>query len=230
MAKTILVCGFGPGISTSIAEKFGKQGFSVALVARNAERLAAGVRSLEAMGIRAAAFPTDLADPVAVTSVVADARAKLGPIAVVQWNAYAGGAGDLLSADVAALRQIFDIPVTSLLAAVQAALPDLRKEKDSAILVTNGGLGLIDPQVDAMAVKWGAMDLAVANAAKHKLVGLLSAKLKPEGIYVGEVIVLASVKGTAWDDGSAKIEAATVANKFWDIYGARSEVSVLVGS
>ena len=43
MAKTIFVGGFGPGISTAVAERFGREGFSVALVARNQERLDAGV-------------------------------------------------------------------------------------------------------------------------------------------------------------------------------------------
>ena len=63
MGKTILVVGFGPGISTAVAEKFGSSGFSVALVARNEERLAAGVKALKAKGIEAAAFPADAATP-----------------------------------------------------------------------------------------------------------------------------------------------------------------------
>ena len=42
MSKTILVCGFGAGISNAVAEKFGAEGFSVGLVARNRERLAEG--------------------------------------------------------------------------------------------------------------------------------------------------------------------------------------------
>jgi hypothetical protein len=83
--------------------------------------------------------------------------------------------------------------------------------------------------VKAMAVAWGAMDLAVVNAAKHKLVGLLAEKLKPRNVYVGEVLVLGPVKGTAWDDGNAKIEARTVAERFWELYSNRSEVSATVG-
>ncbi|HEX7670382.1 MAG TPA: hypothetical protein VF395_12390 [Polyangiaceae bacterium] len=38
MAKTIVVCGYGPGISSAVAEKFGAEGFSVALAARNASQ------------------------------------------------------------------------------------------------------------------------------------------------------------------------------------------------
>jgi hypothetical protein len=66
-----------------------------------------------------------------------------------------------------------DIAVTSLRATVQAALSDLRANK-GAVLVTNGGLGFLDPQVDTMAVQWKASGLAIANAAKHKLVRLLA--------------------------------------------------------
>src|ERR1700753_3686829 len=98
MAKTILICGYGPGISHAMAERFASEGFSVALAARNAERLAAGVKALEGKGVKAAAFPTDLSDPAAARGLVDKARAALGPISVVEWNAYASGAGDLLTA------------------------------------------------------------------------------------------------------------------------------------
>ena len=52
MSTTIVVCGFGPGISTAVAEKFGREGFSVALVARRKEKLDEGVKALEAKGIK----------------------------------------------------------------------------------------------------------------------------------------------------------------------------------
>jgi NAD(P)-dependent dehydrogenase (short-subunit alcohol dehydrogenase family) len=228
MSKTIIVGGFGPGISKAVAEKFGAEGFAVALVARNAERLAAGAAELAKKGVKSAAFPCDLGDAAAVKAMVGAVRDKLGPIGIVQWTAYSDVAGDLLNVDTASLHQGFDVAVTGLLSAVREARADLKSNK-GAILVTNGGLGMADPRIDAMAVQWNAMGLALANAAKHKLVGLLAAKLEPENIYVGEVMVLGAVKGTVFDQGNATIEAATVANKFWDIYSARRERTVNVG-
>ena len=228
MSKTILVAGYGPGISTGVAEKFGSQGFAVALVARNAERLNAGVQALEAKGIRVAAFPADLSKIEALPALVQSVRDKLGPIGVVHWNAYAGGAGDVLAGDVSALRAPLDIATVSLAGVVQAALPDLRGSK-GAVLVTNGGFGLLDASVDVAAVQYQAMGLAVANAAKHKLVRLLSERLKADGIYVGEVLVLGSIKGTPWDQGNATLEGATVGAKFWELYSDRRELSVKVG-
>jgi short-subunit dehydrogenase len=225
--KTIIVGGYGVGISKAVAEKFGAEGFSVALVARNAERLAAGVAALEAKGVKAAAFPANLGDSAAVKALVGHVREKLGPIGVVQWTAYSGSAGDLLTADVAGLHDVFDVAVTGLLAAVQAALPDLKKDK-GAVLVTNGGLGFSEPKIDAMAVQWNAMGLALAAAAKHKLAGLLAEKLKADGVYVGEVVVLGAVKGTSFDQGQATLEASKIADKFWEIYSARSPSSVTI--
>jgi len=225
VSKTIVVCGYGPGISAAVARRFGREEFQVALVARNAERLAAGVAALEATGVRAAAFRADLSQEAEVERVLESVRATLGPVTVLHWNAYATSAGDLLAADARAARAIFDVPVIGLLTAVKYALPDLERAQDGAVLVTNGGFGLNDPTIDERAVAFGAMGLALANATKRKLVGLLAHQLKSHGVYIGEVMVLGSVKGSAWDNGAATLEAATVADAFYDLYLSRSELS-----
>jgi NAD(P)-dependent dehydrogenase (short-subunit alcohol dehydrogenase family) len=228
MSKTIVVVGFGPGISTAVADRFGAAGFSVALVARNAERLAAGVAALQARGIAAAACPADAGDPAAIRAAIAKARAELGPITVIHWNAYSGdAAGDLMTTDPAAARGVFDIAVVGLLAAVQDALPDLKRTAEGAVLVTNGAFGEINPQIDAAATGMKVMGLALANAAKHKLVGLLAERLKGDGVYVGEVMVAGVVKGTSWAGGEG-IEASTVADRFWALYQARDEIRARV--
>src|SRR5580698_2282695 len=225
MPKTIIICGYGPGISKAVAEKFGAEGFQLALVSRTADKLTAGVSALGAKGIKAAAFPADLGDPASVREVVKSVRAARGPITVVEWTAYNGGAGDLSTADAATIRGVLDVAVTCLLAAVQEALPDLRREKDAAVLVTNGGLGRFDPRADALAVQRNSMGLSVANAAKHKLVGVLAVKLKPENVYVGEVMILGTVKGSASDEGRATVDSAAVAGKLWELYQARDAVT-----
>ena len=224
MAKTIIVAGYGPGISTAVAEKFGAEGFQVALVGRSAEKLAAGVRSLEALGIKAGAFTADLGDPSAIRGVVEQVRAAFGPISVLEWTAYTPGnvGGDLLAATPEEVRSVFDVSVVGLLATVQALLPDLESER-GAVLVTNGGAGFVDPDMDAMITQYGMMGLGVANAAKHKLVGLLAKKLEPKGIYVTEIMISGVIKGTAFDQGQMPaIAGSTVAAKYWDLYTGRT--------
>jgi len=228
MSKTIVVIGFGPGISTAVADKFSAQGFSVALVARSPERIAAGVAALKAKGVAAAAFQADAGDPAAIRAAIGEARSALGPIGAIHWNAFGGNAvGDLLTTDPAALSSVFDIAVVGLLAAVQEALPDLKSVKDGAVLVTNGAFGETTPLMDGLAISLNAVGVGLANAAKHKLVGLLSQRLKDVGVYVGEVMVAGMIKGTVWDAGGG-IEASKVAEKFWELYQARGDIRARV--
>ncbi|MBL8720260.1 MAG: SDR family NAD(P)-dependent oxidoreductase [Myxococcales bacterium] len=227
MSKTILVCGHGPGISDAVARRFGREGYSVGLVARNAERLDKAAKSLADAGVTVKAFPTDLSDPKAVRGLVREARG-LGPIAAIHWNAYGGGAGDLLAAPDSELHAAFGVAVVGLVTAVQEALPDLEAQK-GAVLVTGGGFAFYEPAVDAMAVQFQAMGLAIGKAAQHKTVGLLRAALAPKGVYVGEVVVLGMVKGTAFDHGNATLEAKDIAQRFWELADQRKEGSVNFG-
>ena len=227
MKKVIVVFGYGPGISTAVASKFGAEGFAVALVSRNGERLQAGVAALAAQGIEAAAFTADAADPAALRRAIGEARARFGAIDVVEWTAYTAVAPDLTAAEPEALRAIFEVPVVGLTTAVQAALPDLQKSR-GAVLVTNGGLGFFDPAADRAGVDWNAMGLSIANSAKHKLARLLALKLKPAGVFVGEVVVTSVVKGSAFDSGNGTLAADAVANAFWKLYVARDRTSVTI--
>ncbi len=229
MSKTIIVAGYGPGISEGVARRFGKEGFKVALVARNADKVNKGAQALRDAKIEAQGFAADLGDPAAVAKLLADVRASLGPITIRHWNAYVGAAGDLTTADTSELRKAIDVSTVGLVAAVQGALPDLRAQaKDAAVLVTGGGFAFYDPQVDAAAAGWNAMGLAVSKAAQHKAVGLLHHKLKGEGIYVGEVVVTGTVKGTPFDSGSANLEGSQIAERFWQLYTGREPASVVI--
>ena len=227
MAKVIVVVGHGPGISDAVARRFGKAGYAVAIVARNADRLGKAAGALTAAGIKAQAFPADAGNPDAVRKVVQDVRAALGPISILHWNVYTGGAGDLKTSTTDELRTVLDVAVHGLIAATQAALPDLKAEK-GALLVTGGGFAFYDAQVDAAATQWGAAGLAIGKAAQHKTVGLLHQSLAGEGVYVGEVVVTGSVKGTAFDTGNATLEPSAIAEKFWELTEARSTASATI--
>jgi NADP-dependent 3-hydroxy acid dehydrogenase YdfG len=225
MSKTIVVVGFGPGISTAVADKFGAEGFAVALVARNQARLDAGVQALKAKGVNAVALAADAGDPAAIRAAVSQARAALGPITALHWNAYSGGdIPDLSTADPVQVGHIFDIAIVGLLSAVQAALPDLKAAGDGAVLVTNGAFGELSPMMDAVATSMKTVGVALANTAKHRLVGLLAERLKGEGVYVGEVMVAGAVKGTAYAAGGDGIDPVAISDKFWALYQARTEI------
>ena len=83
--------------------------------------------------------------------------------------------------------------------------------------------------MDEVAANQHFMGIALASAAKHKLVGLLAPRLKGEGIYVGEVTTYGTIKGTPSDNDSA-IDPAVIAKEFWRLYRSRSETRAAIGS
>lgn len=223
--KTIVIFGFGPGVSKAVAEKFGAEGFSVALVGRDKGRVGRGAEQLKMAGIKAMAVPADASDPDAVKAALEAVRAELGPITVIHWNAYSGTeAGDILTADPDAVHAIFEVAISGLLAAVQAALPDLRGTGEGAILVTNGAFGDLTPTMDLYAVGTEQMGVALANSAKAKLVGLLAQRLKEDKVYVGEVTIAGTVAGTKYDVNGHGFEGPVIADAFWKLYQDRGEV------
>ncbi len=231
MSNVIIIVGFGPGVSTAVADRFGAEGFSIGLIARGQAHLTSGVDALKAKGVAAAAFAADAGDPVAIRGAIAEARVALGRIDVLLWNASSGhGLGDLLSVDPSSVKAVFDVAIAGLLAAVHEALPDLRTAGDGAILVTNGALGDLGPAVDRAAIAVSAEGIGIGNAAKAKLVGLLAARLQNEGVYVGEVTIAGVVRGTrAVIAGVPMIEGAAVAEAFWGLYRNRRDTRVRIG-
>jgi len=225
LSKTIVVVGFGPGISTGVAETFGAKGFNIALIGRSKDRLESGVAALAARNIAAAAFAADAGDPAAIKAALGRVREKFGGITAIHWNAYGSGeTGDLLAAEAPALDGVFGVAVNGLLAATQEVLPDLKAAGDGAVLVTNGAFADLDPAVDGYAVNSKNMGLALANAAKKKLVGLLVQRLKPEGVHVGEVMIAGSIKGTAWAANNPNaIDPADVGEAFYRLFADRSD-------
>jgi len=221
--KTIMIVGFGPGTATAVAEKFGGGGFSVALVGRNEDRLNAGVSALKAKGVNAYAVPADAGDPASIRAAVRSVRSQIGPITVLHWNAYGGvEAADLLAADQTSIEKIFDVAVFGLLAATDEALPDLKRNGEGAILISNGAFGLVSPEVDEAVINLHVMGLALSSAAKHKLVGLLARRLKGDGVFVGEVMVYRAIKTDPSIQGDT-VDPSVVAEKHWEVYQSRGE-------
>lgn len=227
MAKTIIVFGYGPGISAGVAEKFGKEGFQVALVGRTQSKLDEAVKALTAKGVKAQAFKADLSDVAATKSVVGKVREALGPIHAIEWTAYTMGAGNLLTATPEELNTVLGIASNSLLAAITASLDDLKKTQ-GAVLITNGGFAYNDPAVDAMLVQYNSAAVGIANAIKHKLTGILHQQLKDEGVFVTEVVISGIVKGTAWDNGQMPntLEPAAIGEVYWKQFQERKDWSL----
>jgi short-subunit dehydrogenase len=82
MSKIVVVTGAGAGVGRATAEEFARQGYDVALLARDHDRLARVAAELRGHGVRALPISTDVADADAVEAATSKVEDELGPIDV----------------------------------------------------------------------------------------------------------------------------------------------------
>lgn len=88
--KNIIVLGSGPGIGVATASHFAAQGFNIALVSRNAQRLqddAAKVSKAATQGVKVKTFSCSTGDHVALKKTLEQIHSELGDPEVVFVNA-----------------------------------------------------------------------------------------------------------------------------------------------
>ncbi|MBB5908817.1 SDR family NAD(P)-dependent oxidoreductase [Actinoalloteichus hymeniacidonis] len=132
--------GAGTGLGASVARRFGREGFRVALVARRQERLQTLAGELAEEGTEASVFSADLAEPAGVPALIAAIRDRLGRIDVVEYGPISTAEGFTPAAelDAAALQELIPLLLLTPVEVVQAVLPEWTERGDSAFLLTQG--------------------------------------------------------------------------------------------
>ena len=82
MSRVVVVTGAGAGVGRATVEEFARQGFDVALLSRDQDRLEAAAAAARQYGVRALPIPTDVADADAVEAAATQVEEALGPIDV----------------------------------------------------------------------------------------------------------------------------------------------------
>ncbi|MFE1165700.1 SDR family NAD(P)-dependent oxidoreductase [Nocardiopsis sp. NPDC058789] len=232
MSKVIAVLGAGTGLGVSVARRFGREGFRVALVARRRDRLDALVESLAGEGVEAAAFSADLSEPAEVPALVAAVRDRFDRIDVVEYGPI-GGAMPFTPAaelDAATLEGLSRLLLLTPVEVFRAVLPEMTERGDGALLMTTG-YSAVRPMPHLSGVG------PVMAAARNYLYSL-NGELDGTGVYAGTLSVRAGIArsemiegqmgGTA--AGSALLDAFPVvdpdelAEHYWDMYTERGGV------
>lgn len=203
--KTLVIIGAGKGLGLSLAKRFGKEGFRVALVARNEEKLQGMVKELDNNGIESSYFLADIFRKEQINEAINSIKHKYGKIDVLEFSPTAGnypptGVLELTSENV---KDVFAGQVASAIDVVNAVLPDMLDNKNGSLLFTTGLSSLYPmPMLGNLGIAMSGLRNYVAN---------LKTELASKGIFVGHRALGVQIK----DQGSGTVNDPDVIADMW---------------
>ena len=214
MKKTIFVLGAGNGCGNRVAEKFGKNGFRVVLMSRNAEHLAAYEKEFKGKGIEVYTKVADAADTQSVTKAFDELKATFGVPDVLFYNVGITTAdSELKEKDAALLVERYKIDVAGAYHAILQVLGEEFSKKNGAILVTGGGLALY-PMNEYL-------PLSMDKAALRAMCLALHNELKKQNVYLGTLTVTDVIAP------GSKCDPTILAEDFWKLYTERKDCEMV---
>jgi NAD(P)-dependent dehydrogenase (short-subunit alcohol dehydrogenase family) len=186
----VVVVGAGPGVGGSVARRFGRDGYDVALVSRSEDQLAALGQELQDVGVTAGWTACDITDETALRGAVTRFGEHSGRLDVLHFNPSAFTHQDPLSLSPRQLLDDVNLGVAPLLTLVQAARPFLRA---GSRLLATGSMAADSPWHEAAS-------LGVQKAGLRNLIRSIDATLRGDGIRAVSVTVNGTLaRGTAFD-------------------------------
>ena len=184
MARPVcLVTGVGPrtGTGGEIAARFASGGYQVAMLARDANNLAALEQQIEGV----TAFPCDVGDLDALTETIINVRDRLGEPEIVIHNALRSVRGGILELDPEDLERNFRVNTTALLYLARATIPAMVENGKGTILITG------NTSATRGKTNWGFF--ASTKAAQRILAESIAREFGPKGIHTAYIMIDASI-------------------------------------
>lgn len=210
----VVITGASQGIGAAIALKFAeKKGITLALLARNQQKLMSVAQDCRKKGAEAFVFPSDLTQESEVQYAAKHILADLGTPDVVINNAGAFQPGAFFEMQLSDFKNQLDANLTSAFLVTKAFLPEMVTHK-------SGHLFFMASVASIQAYAGGA----AYCAAKHGLLGLarvIRAETKDKGIRVTTLLPGATLT-PSWEGTTAPQERfmspEDIAQSVWDMY------------
>ena len=206
--EMIVIIGARPGISHGVAKKFGKEGYKIALIARNEKKLKQQVTELQEDGIFAFYAAGDVSDENSLKSALAKVRDAEGHASMILYNAAGFSVKDILEQDWETIRQTMDTSVGGYFNLMKTVLPYCIGHNKGKLFVTGGGFALQgDPQ-------WTA--LSVGKAALRNLVQAFQKKVEGTNVHIAQLTVCGYV-----NPQDEKYSPKAIADQYWKLYNQK---------
>jgi NAD(P)-dependent dehydrogenase (short-subunit alcohol dehydrogenase family) len=177
--KSCIVLGLGPSTGASVARRFAREGYAVAVAARRLEVLEPVVADIEAAGGRALAVPTDATDEQAVVDLVRRTEKDLGPLGVAVYNASGRVKGSILDLKADDVVNAWKVSCLGGLLLGREAAKCMVPRNEGTILFTGATSGMRGSAEFA--------GFAIGKFGLRALAQSMARELGPKGIHVSYV-------------------------------------------
>ncbi len=232
--KTIAIFGAGTGLGASLAARFGREGYRVALVARRAGPLRERVAELARVGVEAEAFPADLNDLAGLPGLVRAIEDRFGAIDVAVYQPV-GEAGFVPAAelDAAKLQAAASIFAFSPIEVSHAVLQGMLARGQGAIVIV-GGLSAVKPMP-------GLSGVGPMMAATRNYIFSLNGEVASKGVFAGVLSIGAMLQRSAGlramaaaggrlDEKYPVLDPDEVAQTLWTMVERRDRIEAIAPS
>jgi short-subunit dehydrogenase len=214
---SVVIVGAGPNLGAAIARRFGREGLSVGLVARNRDKLEALARELEQQGITADLEPADIRDATALAAAIAALADRLGTVEVLEYSPVPAGEfmKPILETTVDDVRATVEFSVLGAVAAATAVIPAMLDRSSGTILFTTGGAAINPNPLRA--------GVGISFAGEVAYARMLHDELRDRGIHVGHTAIGGSIAP------GGDHEPEDVADVLWRHHNERTAFQVRLG-
>jgi len=170
----------GQGLSFSVAERFGQEGYKIGMISRNEENLLEFQKKFKNKNIIAEYAVSDVSDTIQMIKAINQIKNKIGSISILHYNAVDYRMKNIMEESLEDLTTGFKISIGNAFVATIELLSDL-KENKGAVLFTGGSTANI-PNPDMASISLGKAGLRNLTYQFHH-------ELKKDNIFVGTVTI-----------------------------------------
>jgi NAD(P)-dependent dehydrogenase (short-subunit alcohol dehydrogenase family) len=135
--KVVVITGASAGVGRAAVCELARRGADIGLLARDSDGLQAAAKEVEALGRRALAVPTDVADPERVEAAASQVEERLGPIDVWVNNAMTSVFAPFTEIEPEEFRRVTEVTYLGAVFGTRAALRRM-VPRDHGVIVQVG--------------------------------------------------------------------------------------------
>jgi NADP-dependent 3-hydroxy acid dehydrogenase YdfG len=214
---SIVIVGAGPNLGAAVARRFGREGMSVGLVARDAGKLEELANVLNEEGITADFAAADIRDAEALDRAIRSLAERLGPVEVLEYSPLPAKEfmKPIRETTVDDLRGPLEFSVLGAVAAALAVAEPMVEAGSGSILFTTGGAA-VKPYPERAGV-------GVSFAGEVAYARMLHEALRDKGVHVGHTAIAGRI--APGEDH----EPDDVAEALWKHHTDKGDFQVLIG-